>query len=213
MPGFPRIPNGFSMPLPTLSTTEISRRLATAAPGPAAPEEMIPGLPGQPKPAAVLLPLFRQQGRWRLLFIRRAVNSRDRHSGEVAFPGGRIERRDSDPAGAALREAREEIGLDGGAVELLGNLAAFRTSSNFLVTPVVGRIPWPLPLQADPTEVARIFSIPLEWLADARNHAVRPWRAPGHPHPRPVAFFDPYDGERLWGVSARITLSLIQCLR
>ena len=199
------------MRLQTLSTIEISRRLR-AAPTARAAEEMIPGLPGEPKPAAVLLALFRQQGRWRLLFIRRAVNSQDRHSGEVAFPGGSIERGDSHPVSAALREAREEIGLDAGSVELLGNLPAFRTSSNFLVTPVVGRIPWPLPLRADPAEVARIFSIPLEWLANPHYHEVRPWQAPGHPRPRPVAFFAPYDGERLWGVSARITLSLVEAL-
>ncbi len=199
------------MPLATLSTSDISRRLKENPPV-GGLDEMIPGLPGEPKPAAVLIPLFRQQGRWRVLFIRRAVNHQDRHSGEVAFPGGRIEHRDPDPASAALREAREEIGLDAGSVELLGNLPAFRTSSNFLVTSVVGRIPWPLPLQADPAEVARIFSIPLEWLGDPRNHQVRPWRAPGHSRSRPVAFFDEYDGERLWGVSAWITLSLIQCL-
>lgn len=198
--------------LPTLSTAEISRRLR-AAPPVHELEEMIPGLPGEPRPAAVLLPLFRDEGCWQLLFIRRALNRLDRHSGEVAFPGGRVEDGDSHPGDAALREAREEIGLDSSSVELLGNLPVFRTSSNFLVTPVVGRIPWPLPLRADPKEVARIFSIPLEWLADPSHHRVRPWRAPGHPTPRPVAFFERYEGERLWGVSARITLSLVRCLR
>jgi len=200
------------MPPPTLTTAEIQQRLQSAPPVEEL-EEMIPDLSGDPRPAAVLLPLFRRQGQWRLLFIRRALNHKDRHSGEVAFPGGGVEANDPHPTGTALREAQEEIGLEPDRVELLGQLPAFRTSSNYLVNPVVGHIPWPLPLRADPQEVARIFSIPLEWLARPDNHQVRPWQAPGHPNPRPVAFFEPYDGERLWGVSARITLSLVRCLR
>ena len=200
------------MQLEQLSTTEISHRLQ-AAPPIHELEEMIPGLPGEPRPAAVLLPLFRERGQWRLLFIRRALNDLDRHSGEVAFPGGRIEPGDPHPTNAALREAHEEIGLESDRVELLGQLPAFRTSSNFQVTPVVGSIPWPLALHPDQKEVARIFSIPLVWLAEPQNHQVRPWVPPGKAAPRPVAFFQRYDGERLWGVSARITLSLVRALR
>jgi hypothetical protein len=97
-------------------------------------------------------------------------------------------------------------------VRILGALPPFPTSSRFVVTPIVGRIPWPLSLAPDPAEVARIFTIPLSWLADPSHHRLRPWRAPDQDRPRPVAFFDPYAGERLWGVSAGITLELLAAL-
>lgn len=195
-----------------LSVPEISRRLKTHVRASDDPEEPLSGLSGAPKAAAVLLPLFLERNRWNLLFIRRAVNTLDRHSGEVAFPGGSIEPDDLEPIDTALREAREEIGLRADAVDILGTLPRFLTSSNFMVTPVVGQVSWPVALQPDPAEVAYIFSMPLGWLADPRNHAVRPWQPPGRNRSRPVVFFQEYKGERLWGVSARITLSLIRCL-
>jgi 8-oxo-dGTP pyrophosphatase MutT (NUDIX family) len=200
------------MPLDRLHSADINRRLNAHRMTDHGHETPLPGLHGEPTPAAVLLPLFRQREQWRVLFIRRAVNRADRHSGEVAFPGGRIETQDPHADAAALREAQEEISLRPQAVELLGRLPAFRTASNYLVTPVVGRLPWPLELVPDEREVARIFSIPLSWLADAGNREIRPWQPPGYRVSRNVVFFREYDGERLWGVSARITLSLLEAL-
>ena len=97
-------------------------------------------------------------------------------------------------------------------MDLLGELRPLRTVSQFLVTPVVGCIPWPQALRPDPREVARIFSIPLTWLLGPERHRVRVYPAPDHPEAREVIFFDEFDGERLWGVSARITLDLLTCL-
>ena len=172
--------------------------------------------------AAVLLPLFQAgpepapgtegPGGWRLLFIRRAVHAHDRHSGEVSFPGGRWEPQDPSCAATALREAQEEIGLDPGQVRLLGELRPLRTLSRFLVTPVVGYVPWPQELRPDPREVSRIFSIPLAWLCEPGNSRVSTYPAPNHPDARDVLFFNEYDGELLWGVSARIALDLLGCL-
>ena len=164
-------------------------------------------------PAAVLIPLFRLHERWRLLYIRRSEYDGDHHSGEVAFPGGRSQRDDECCAATALREAWEEIGLPPREVELLGELPPFLTVSNYLVTPVVGLVPWPLELRPDPTEVARVFSMPLAWLEDPANRRVRAWPSPDHPQVRQVVFFDEHDGELLWGVSARITLDFLACLR
>jgi len=168
---------------------------------------------GEPRPAAVLVPMFRVEDAWRLLYIRRSEHGGDRHSGEVAYPGGRCEDGDADRAATALREANEEIGLDPGGVELLGELRPFRTVSNFVVTPVVGIVRWPLKLRPDPKEVARVFSIPLAWLDNPANRRVTPWPGPHHPQVRQVVFFDEFDGERLWGVSARITLDFLACLK
>ncbi|WP_295386733.1 CoA pyrophosphatase [uncultured Thiodictyon sp.] len=162
--------------------------------------------------AAVLLPLYCRDGAWHLVFIRRAVHAHDRHSGEVGFPGGRWEDRDPDSTATALREAQEEIGLPPERVRVLGRLRPLYTVSQFLVTPVVGEIPWPQPLRPEPREVSRIFSIPLAWLAAPRHHRVRPYPAPGHPQARDLIFFDEYDGELLWGVTARITLDFLGCL-
>lgn len=163
--------------------------------------------------AAVLLPLYRDGDDWRLIYIRRAEHEHDRHSGEVGFPGGRTQHGDADATATALREAEEEIALPAAAVRVLGRMRPFRTVSCYLVTPVVGVLDWPQPLTPEPREVSRIFSIPLGWLQEPDNHEVRIWPAPDHPEAREVIFFDEYDGEQLWGVSARITLDFIGCLR
>ena len=162
--------------------------------------------------AAVLLPLYRLGGAWHLVFIRRAEHDQDRHSGQVGFPGGRWQDSDPDCIATALREAEEEINLPQDQVQVLGALRPLHTVSQFLVTPVVGHIPWPQPLQPDPREVARIFSIPLAWLGAPGHPRVRPYPATDHPEAREVIFFDEYDGELLWGVTARITLDFIESL-
>ena len=178
--------------------------------------EPIDEMPGQtalePRAAAVLVPLFRLEGRWRLLLIRRAEHPHDLHSGQVSFPGGRVEPEDADVAATALREAQEEIALPAEQVKLVGRLRGLRTVSNYLVQPVVGCIRWPQPLRAEPDEVARIFSIPLDWLAAPSRYRVEIWPGPTHPQARRVVFFDEHDGELLWGISARITLDLLGSL-
>jgi 8-oxo-dGTP pyrophosphatase MutT (NUDIX family) len=196
-----------------LSAQDIALRLRALGPSPAPAQELAGAAQDEARPAAVLIPLFRTGRGWRLIYIRRAEQGGDRHSGEVAFPGGRCERGDADRARTALREAEEEIGLDPRGVRLLGSLRPLRTVSNFLVTPVVGLVPRPLALRPDPTEVARVFSIPLAWLEDPANRRVRPWPGPDHPQVRQVVFFEEFEGERLWGVSARITLDFIDRLR
>lgn len=197
----------------TLTCERIRERLipADAAPAPASEHPAIP--PIGLRRAAVLLPLFRAGGDWHLIYIRRAEHERDRHSGEVGFPGGRHEPEDPDCTATALREAWEEIGLTRESVRVLGQLSPFCTVSRFLVTPVVGCLCTPGALAPDGREVARVFSIPLSWLADPAHHRTRVYPGPDHPQARELVFFDLYDGEQLWGVSARITLDLLERIR
>jgi len=171
-----------------------------------------------PQPASVLLPLIRpaydrdRDPSWRLLFIRRARHAHDRHSGEVAFPGGRADPGDPHPVATALRETEEELGLDPRQIEVLGQMRPFRTVSGYLVTPVVGLIPWPVALRPEPTEVAEVFSLPLDWLREPAHRHNRLWPAPGHPEARQVIFYQERDGRCLWGVSAWITVDFLRCL-
>ncbi|HEX9091193.1 MAG TPA: CoA pyrophosphatase, partial [Anaerolineales bacterium] len=154
---------------------------------------------------------------WNILFTRR-TNSVAEHQGQVAFPGGRSDPTDTTPEMTALREAHEEIGLDPKQVRILGRMDSMWTISNYLVTPIVGVIPWPFPVQLEETEVSTVFSIPLDWLADPANHEVRYRDIPNpiakilHRDVHPVIYFEPYNNETLWGVSAEITQRLIEIL-
>jgi len=199
-------------PLDRLDRAAISSRLRSDR-GSRPPFWELPEAPQrEPWPAAVLVPMFRHREAWHLLFIRRAKHFRDYHSGQVGFPGGCRELADADAAATALREAQEEIGLDPERVVLLGELRPLHTVSNYLVTPVVSEIPWPLDLTPDPDEVARVFRIPLAWLGDSTNRRVLTWPSPDHPEARDVVFYDEFDRELLWGVSARITVDFLAAL-
>ncbi|MCA9539426.1 MAG: CoA pyrophosphatase [Myxococcales bacterium] len=111
---------------------------------------------------------------------------------------------------AALREAREEIGLPGDRVEILGLLDDFPTvSGKMIVTPVVGRITDLPPLKAEPGEVARIFTVPLDALRVRDGWTIRYHEADGQRWP--IHFFQ-WEGELLWGLSAYVTLQLLSLL-
>lgn len=168
-------------------------------------------LTGPPRPAAVLIPFLMKEDSWHLLFTRRNSDLQE-HSGQVAFPGGRMDPLDESPYATALREAQEEIGLAPNDVQVLGRLNDYLTITNYLVTPVVGVMPWPYPLRISSHEVSRVFTIPLAWLADPQNHEVRHRRIPGQDNPIPVVYFRPYESEILWGASARFTLGLLDVL-
>ncbi len=167
---------------------------------------------GPPKPAAVLVPLAWFEGAWHVVYIRRAVSARDHHSGQVAFPGGRLEPADRTAERAALREAHEEIGLHPRATSVLGRLPAYLTITNYRVIPVVATIDWPYAFDLAEDEVSRVFTIPVAWLADAGNYELRPRDRVIPGKPVHVIYYRHYDGELLWGATARMTLSLLDAL-
>jgi 8-oxo-dGTP pyrophosphatase MutT (NUDIX family) len=145
---------------------------------------------------------------WHILFTRR-TSTLPEHSGQVAFPGGRADSEHEPPEQTALREAKEEINLEPRDVCILGRLPEIRTISNYCVAPVIGRIPSSYEFTLAPVEVSRVFTIPLDWLAAPANHAIRMRELPIPYPPVPVVYFEPYDGELLWGVSAEITINLL----
>ena len=171
--------------------------------------------PAAARSASVLIPLYRDKGEWRVLYIRRVASERDHHSGQVAFPGGRRDADDADEVAVALREAHEEIGLESHEIQVIHVLPDYQTSSNYLVTPVVGIVPWPYAYRAQPTEVDRIFSIPLHWLADQNNVELRDKELTRGELSATlkVVYYDRFDGELLWGASARMTVSLLHALQ
>ncbi|MBL7003054.1 MAG: CoA pyrophosphatase [Gammaproteobacteria bacterium] len=163
--------------------------------------------------AAVLVPFVRIKDAWHILYIRRTKYAGDRHSGQVAFAGGKRDPKDVDLTATVLREAEEEIGLAASDVKLLGNINQHHTISKFQVTPFIAEIPWPYPLALDEVEVARAFTLPLSWLADASNYRTEKRLHPSSNQLWPVVYYDYYDGELLWGATARMTLSLIEILK
>ena len=101
------------------------------------PSADYPGAVGTRR-AAVLAPLQRRGEQWHLLLIKRAERHGDRHSGQVAFPGGGVEPQDPSVTAAALREAEEEIGLTATHVDIIGQLPDYNTVSDYVVSPVHG---------------------------------------------------------------------------
>lgn len=200
-----------------LTVREISARLALIDHSkeievrykPRFPPEIFTGFPLS---ASVLVPMLVKEGDWHILFTRR-TSSLPEHSGQVAFPGGRADPEDNSAEETALREAKEEINLSPNDVQILGRLRELRTISNYCVQPIVGKIPWPYNFNLAKEEVSRIFTIPLEWLADPKNYRIQYRDLPAPHPPVPVIYFEKFDGELLWGVSAEITLNFLVSLQ
>jgi 8-oxo-dGTP pyrophosphatase MutT (NUDIX family) len=161
--------------------------------------------------AAVLLPLVWWREEWHLLFTRR-TETVEHHKGQVSFPGGGCDSEEEAAEATALREAQEEIGVVPGDVRLLGRLNDVLTITRYRVTPVVGVIPYPYEFHLEPAEVGRAFTIPLAWLARRKNWDEQLLSSAGTPRPFPVITYHPYDGEILWGASARITQNFLTVL-
>ncbi len=119
--------------------------------------------------AAVLVPLLRRPEGLAVLLTRRTDHLND-HAGQVSFPGGRTDPEDADAIATALREAREEVGLQADEIEVIGVLPTYTTVTAYEVTPVVALLDPPRALALDAFEVAEVFEVPLAFLMDPANH-------------------------------------------
>lgn len=165
-----------------------------------------------PAPAAVLVPIV-QRAEPTVLLTERATRM-STHSGQIAFPGGRVDPGDASIAAAALREAWEEVGLDAGFVEVLGALPTYTTITAFVVTPVVALVQPGFALRPNPAEVADVFEVPLAFLMNPAHHRRHQVEGDG---PAARHFFSmPYqDGDRerfVWGATAGMLRNLYRFL-
>lgn len=161
-----------------------------------------------PRAAAVLVPIVGRDELTVLLTLR--TEHLPSHAGQIAFPGGKIEDGDDcDPVATALREAREEIGLDARFVEPLGFLDAYRTGTGYRIVPVVAMVREGFALKLDSNEVADAFEVPLAFLMDARNHEthVRSWRGVERRF-----YAMPFQQRYIWGATAGIMKNMHQRL-
>ena len=164
-------------------------------------------LPGaNRRPAAVLCALFEEDDQAHVVLTRRSSRLRS-HTHQVSFPGGRLDPGEQ-PLDAALREAREEVGLDPAGVTVLGRLSPLRTTANPApITPFVAALPRRPVLVPNPAEVERAFTVPLVELTHPEVYREEIWTFPDGGE-RPMQFFE-LIGDTVWGATARMLTELL----
>jgi 8-oxo-dGTP pyrophosphatase MutT (NUDIX family) len=154
------------------------------------------------RPAAVLIPVVDRAEPAVLLTVRTELPS---HPKQIAFPGGKIDPGDATPAAAALREAREEIGLAPALITPIGYLDLYLTFSGYRILPTVARVAPDYQLTLCDAEVAEAFEVPLAFLMDEANHALhsRDWKGIERKY-----YAMPFGERYIWGVTAGILRNL-----
>ena len=154
--------------------------------------------------AAVLVPIVLHEPELTVLLTQR-TDHLPSHAGQVAFPGGKIERGDRDALAAALRETREETGLDQSYIEPIGFLDAYLTRTSFEIVPTVALVRPGFVLSPHAGEVAAIFEVPLRFLMSGENHVQhsRQWQGKERYY-----YAMPYGERYIWGATAGMIMNL-----
>jgi 8-oxo-dGTP pyrophosphatase MutT (NUDIX family) len=156
--------------------------------------------------AAVLAPVIDRGDRDHLLFIKRA-DDLSSHAGQMGFPGGGHEHHDADLRATALREAREEVGMDPTEVDVVGRIDDIRTITRYSVRPYVGRVP-DREYVPDGVEVAEVAVLPVDDLTNLRNYDSE---RRDHPHYGDIRLhYFRVDGYTVWGATARMLVQLLE---
>ena len=185
----------------------IRELLARAGSGSSDYDLTSPGLKGASpglRPAGVLLPLIDRDGSLNVILTKRAPDLKH-HAGQVSFPGGKLEPGDADARAAALREAREEIGLEPGNVRILGKCPDHETVTGYLMSPYVGEVLESFEPVPQAEEVAEIFDVPFRLLADPASYGVEERVVAGKRRRFYAVECGPH---RIWGATAMILYRL-----
>lgn len=161
---------------------------------------MIDVAPHSYRLAAVLIAVVERSGEATVLLTRRASHLSS-HAGQIAFPGGKMEDDDVTIIDTALREAREEAGLEPALVKPVGRLDTYHTGSGFRIVPVLGVVSPGFNLAPDPSEVAEVFEVPLQFLMTVANHQRHSMEWQGRQR---FFYAMPYGERYIWGATAGI---------
>lgn len=168
--------------------------------------------PENAKTGCVLLSLWEENGHWHTALIRRTENPRDRHSGQISFPGGRHDEGDESLEYTALREAHEEIGIEPEQVEILGRLTElYIPVSNFSVYPFIGLLKQAPAFQLQPGEVEQVFAPPLSHFQDPATRTSADVMVGGLLQVREVPCFM-LDERPIWGATAMILSEFLELI-
>ena len=160
-------------------------------------------------PAAVLLPIYCKNGQYCLLFTKRTQKVKE-HKGEISFPGGVYEEEDRTLVNTALRESTEETGLLAEQVEILGELDDTPSlSSNYIISPFVGFIPWPYQFKMNREEIEEMIEIPVSSLLDKGSWYQETEVIDGE---AVTSYSYHYQGRVIWGATARILTQFLEIL-
>ena len=158
--------------------------------------------------AAVLVPIITRDNGLQVLLTKRAENLKN-HAGQISFPGGSVDETDLDAQHTALRETKEEVGLDPSHIEIIGELDQYIVGTGYLVNPIIGLIRPPFKLVRQKDEVAEIFEVPLDFLVAQKNFKryAREFNGSVHHH-----FSITWQNYFIWGATAGMLRNLSQRL-
>lgn len=168
-------------------------------------------LPEKYKKASVMLILYREGDRDKVILIKRAIHPDDKHSGQISLPGGQLEQGE-DYEEAALREVEEEIGIARDKINLLGKLSPLYVYvSNFYVQPYVAWVEYPFEIRLDPSEVDRLICPPLNAF-DSNQAPKKTEISIRNTTMKGVPYYDVL-GEQLWGATAMMMSEFSEILK